>query len=89
MSEDPLSRDQADSALARRLVQLTEAFYAQEAQSFSSTRKAAWEGWRKIFSLLAAAACEYAAHEHRAHEDAGEFQTFLAEIHMNSSLFSP
>ncbi|MEE8681900.1 MAG: class I SAM-dependent methyltransferase [Olsenella sp.] len=53
MSEDPLSRGQADPALARRLVQLTEAFYAQEAQSFSSTRKAAWEGWRKIFSLLA------------------------------------
>ena len=34
-------------------------------------------------------ASEYAAHEHRAHEDAGEFQTFLTEIHMNSSLFSP
>ena len=54
MSEDPLSRDRADSALARRLVRLTEAFYAQEAQSFSRTRRVAWEGWRKIFSLLAA-----------------------------------
>ena len=54
MSEDSLSRDRTDPALARRLMQLTEAFYAQEAQSFSQTRRVAWEGWRKIFSLLAA-----------------------------------
>ncbi|MCI6261642.1 MAG: class I SAM-dependent methyltransferase [Olsenella sp.] len=54
MSEGSSAQSQADLATARRLVELTEAFYAQEAQSFSSTRKAAWEGWRKIFSLLAA-----------------------------------
>lgn len=54
MNEGSPAQSQADLATARRLVELTEAFYAQEAQSFSQTRRVAWEGWRKIFSLLAA-----------------------------------
>lgn len=54
MSEGSASRDKIDPALASYLVRLTETFYAKEAQSFSSTRRGAWEGWDKLFGLLAA-----------------------------------
>ena len=43
-----------DAGLAQRLVKLTESFYQTEASSFSATRTRGWEGWERLFRLLAA-----------------------------------
>ncbi len=37
-----------DDMCAQRLAQLTEAFYAQVSDSFSSTRQDAWPGWQRV-----------------------------------------
>ncbi len=43
-----------DAVLAQRLMKLTESFYQTEASSFSETRTRGWEGWGRLFRLLAA-----------------------------------
>lgn len=41
-----------DKQMARKLAQLNTGFYAQQAASFSSTRKSPWPGWRTVAQLL-------------------------------------
>lgn len=41
-----------DEELARRLCLLTTEFYAANAASFSQTRQAPWEGWRRLLSTV-------------------------------------
>ncbi len=39
------------SRMARELVALNTAFYADHAESFSATRSAPWEGWRRVLEV--------------------------------------
>lgn len=43
-----------DNATAHILNRATEDFYAQEAESFSATRQAPWEGWERLLGFLPA-----------------------------------
>lgn len=42
-----------DDATVRTLNELTSAFYAREAASFSATRQAPWQGWDRALSAIA------------------------------------
>ncbi len=49
-----------DIKTAHTLNEVTARFYAQEAGSFSSTRQAPWEGWRRLLGLMPSAPAQLA-----------------------------
>ena len=54
------NRDEMDVALAQRLCGLTSEFYLANADSFSQTRQAAWQGWSRVLRAAGAFADEEA-----------------------------
>ena len=48
-----ISHTQSISAsVTERLTRITSEFYAQQAQSFSATRQAPWQGWQKCLESM-------------------------------------